>query len=276
MEKDATNRQYWEKYKGQTDYTGQDDGVIKGSPEYKKALKGARISRTKKKNKEDAERKSKAKTKAKDQAKAKEKRQAPTTSKKVPEKPSRNKSSPAPPSESEQPSGDSSSSFSAKSSLKAKSSKSSNSSRQNRTKKPRYSQEQWNNLPVQQCRGFTKKNVRCRNLTRNPNGMCPDHIHLSVQSEWGKLVDRKHTAKQTLPMTPENLKLWASNPRKYDIEGIDTKLDEKSPEFQKALLNFRNSQVFKAYQEKKSHLQKVPKVDPVKESVEIKVSNKPE
>jgi hypothetical protein len=267
LEKDATNRKYWEKYKGETDYTGQDDGVIKGSPEYKKALKGARISRTKKKNKEDADKKSKAKAKAKDpskvkdKSKAKEKSHTPTTHQK-PEEKAHESASSASHSESEKPSGDSSSSFSSKQSNKAKKinqTKRTKASHQGRTKKPRYSQEQWNNLPLQQCRGFTKKNVRCRNLTRNPNGFCPDHLYLSAQSERGKLMDRKHTAKQTLPMTPENLKLWASNPRKYDIEGIDTKLDEKSPEFQKVLQNYRNSQIFKSYQEKKSTLQKVPK-----------------
>lgn len=118
--------------------------------------------------------------------------------------------------------------------------------------KPAFTQAQFDNLKAEQCRGVTEDFTRCKNMTKNPNGFCPDHINQSKQSEWGKLMDRKRTNKLVLPFTPENAKLWASNPQKYDLEGFDTKLDPDSAEYKKALESYRNSQIFKAFKEKQT------------------------
>ena len=37
-------------------------------------------------------------------------------------------------------------------------------------------------------------------------------------------------ARETLPNTPENVKTWMQNPRRIDIEGIDTPVDRRLPE----------------------------------------------
>jgi len=43
-----------------------------------------------------------------------------------------------------------------------------------------------------------------------------------------KTVDSLKTAKKTYPMTPSGVEKWKKNPRRSDLEGIDTKKTKKS------------------------------------------------